>query len=235
MKHKHILLFFISLQLVFVSLNAQENTTATDSIPKFTKYGFRLGADLAKPMRSLLEDGYSGFEVMGDFRISKKIYLAAEIGNEKKDRFESNLNSRAAGSYAKLGADYNAYNNWFGLNNAIFTGLRYGFSSFKQELIAYEVYSTNQSFPPFTVVDPVEYSGLSAHWAELIVGVKTEVLTNLYLSINLQLKRMISDTKPENFDNLYVPGFNRTYDFSVYGVGYGYTVSYLIPIYKRKF
>ena len=32
---------------------------------------------------------------------------------------------------------------------------------------------------------------------------------------------------------LYIPGFNRTYDGS-FGVGFNYTVSYFIPIYKKK-
>ena len=170
---------------------------------------------------------------MGDFRISKKFYLAAEIGNEKKERFEVNLNSEASGSYLKVGADYNMYTNWFGLNNAIYSGLRYGVSTFKQELIAYEVYSTDPSFPSASSVPSIEFKGLTAHWVELIVGIKTEVLTNLYLSVNLQLKRKISEQKPENFNNLYIPGFHRTYDFSEYGVGWGYTVSYLIPIFKK--
>jgi hypothetical protein len=216
------------------SVSAQNSTElVTDTLPKVTKYGLRLGADLAKPLRTLLEDGYSGFEVMGDFRVTKKFYAAAEIGNEKKDRTEPNLSSRSSGSYIKIGPDYNTYTNWFGLNNAIYFGLRYGFSTFKQELLAYQVYSTNQTFPPATVSVPVEYTGLTAHWAEFIFGIKTEVLTNLYLSVNLQLKRKITDVKPENFDNLYIPGYNRTYDFSKFGAGYGYSISYLIPIFKK--
>lgn len=234
MKLKHILLFCISLWCLSSSLTAQEeNPPVIDSVTQETKYGLRLGADISKPLRSVLEKGYSGFEIMGDFRISKKFYLAGEIGNETKDRFEVNLNSRASGSYLKVGADYNMYNNWFGLNNAIYAGLRYGVSTFKQELLAYEVYSTDPSFPVFSAVPGTEYKGLTAHWAELIVGIKTEVLTNLYLSINVQLKRKISEQTPDNFDNLFIPGFHQTNDFSEYGVGYGYTISYLIPIFKK--
>ncbi len=37
----------------------------------------------------------------------------------------------------------------------------------------------------------------------------------------------------QEFDNLYIPGFNRTYDFSEFGAGFGYGISYLIPIYKK--
>lgn len=234
MKLKHILLSCISLLLVSTSLFAQENeAVAIDTTSRATKYGLRIGTDLAKPIRSLLESGYTGFELLGDFRLSKKFYIAAELGNEKKERFETNLNSIASGSYIKMGADYNAYNNWFGLNNAIFLGLRYGLSTFKQELVSYQIYNTNQTFPPTTISEPMEYSGLTAHWAELVFGVKTEILTNLYLSINLQLKRKLAEDKPENFNNLFIPGFNRTYDFSEFGAGYGYTISYLIPIFKK--
>jgi hypothetical protein len=41
------------------------------------------------------------------------------------------------------------------------------------------------------------------------------------------------NNKPSGFDNLYIPGFNRTYDGS-FGVGFNYTVSYFIPLYKKK-
>ncbi len=84
MKLKHILLFCTSLFFVSTSLWAQEEmTTEADTISIPSKYGLRVGADLAKPIRSLLEDGYTGFEVMADFRILRKLYIAAEIGNEK--------------------------------------------------------------------------------------------------------------------------------------------------------
>ncbi|MFT7252531.1 MAG: hypothetical protein ACI9FW_002293, partial [Flavobacterium sp.] len=39
--------------------------------------------------------------------------------------------------------------------------------------------------------------------------------------------------KPNNFDNLFIPGFNRTYD-GKFGTGFNYTVSYMIPIYKKN-
>lgn len=230
MKLKLTLLFFTSLFLC----RGMAQETATDSIPtKKDSYGLRVGVDLSKPLRTLLEDGYSGFEIVGDFRITERFFAAVEIGNEEKERFESNLNSIASGSYVKLGADFNAYQNWLGMENLIYGGLRYGFSTFKQELLAYGIYTTNQTFPGTFRVDPQEFTGLTASWVELQVGVKTEILNNLYLTINLQLKRMISQKEPENFDNLYIPGFNRTYDFSEFGAGYGYSISYLIPIFKK--
>ncbi|GAB5399619.1 MAG: DUF6048 family protein [Aureisphaera sp.] len=197
------------------------------------KYGLRVGADLSKLARTALEDGYTGFEIMGDVRFYKKFYAAVEIGNETRDWDEENLTATAKGSYIKLGVDYNAYDNWLGMENAIFAGLRYGFSTFSQELTSYGIFTSDPTFPTEIVNTSQETTGLTASWAEFIFGVKTEIFNNLYLSINLQLKRRISETTPDNFDNLIIPGFNRTYDSSKFGVGYGYGISYLIPIIKR--
>lgn len=235
MKIALILLCCISLFCSTQAIVAQEKTEKTnDSVPKIEKFGLRVGVDLAKPIRTLVEDGYSGFEIMGDFRVTKKFYAAVELGNEKKDWIEPYVSSKTSGSYAKVGFDYNAYENWIGMENSITVGLRYGFSTFKQELLSYRIYTDNPAFPTETIYDPQEFTGLTAHWAELIIGVKTEIINNLYLSINAQLKTRITETQPDNFANLYIPGFNRTYDYSKFGVGYGYSISYLIPIFKKK-
>jgi len=230
---KLILLFIINICCAF-SLVAQETTEVTDSIPPVPeKYGLRLGGDLSKLARTAFEDGYTGFELNADLRFSKRFFAAAEIGVEDRTWDEENINADFSGSYIKIGADFNAYRNWIGMQNAIFIGLRYGFSTFSANLNEYAVNTVDPTFPTDLRTDAIEFSGLNASWVELIFGVKTEIFNNLYLSINLQLKNMINEKTPEGFDNLIVPGFNRTYDFSEFGVGYGYTISYLIPILKR--
>ncbi len=234
MKIAPTLLCCISILFAPLASSAQKEASATDSIPKIEKFGLRVGLDLAKPLRSVIENGYSGFEIMGDFRVTKKFYAALELGTEKKDWTEPYISSKTAGNYAKIGFDYNAYENWLNMENAITLGLRYGFSTFKQERNSYRIYTDNPAFPTQTIYDPQEFNGLTAHWAEFIFSVKTEIINNLYLSVNVQLKRKIAESEPENFANLYIPGFNRTYDYSEFGVGYGYSVSYLIPLFKKS-
>ena len=68
---------------------------------------------------------------------------------------------------------------------------------------------------------------------ELIIGLKVQLFNNFYLGLNAQLKGLVSETIPNNFQNIYISGFNKTYDSSKVGVGYGYTLSYLIPLYKK--
>ncbi len=236
MKIRRTLLFFISLLfLTAFSGNAQEEETAVKDTLKVknNKYGLRLGIDLSRPIRTLVDEDFTGFEIMADYRITHRFYIAAELGTDKDNQVESNLVSSTKGSYIKLGADFNAYNNWVGMNNAIVVGLRYGFSTFDQEITGYTIYTGDSTFPGTIVNETTQFSGLSAHWIEFVFGVKTEIFNNLFLSISLQLKNKIAEDIPENFDNLYIPGFNRTNDFSDFGAGFSYGISYLIPIYKK--
>lgn len=233
MNLRHTLLFFTSL-IVFTSLGyGQEDTVVLDSITYTEDYGLRVGIDLSKPIRTLVDEDYTGLEVLGDYRILKNYFLAAELGNETSNYIEENLNASTSGSYIKVGANYNTYNNWIGMSNEIFAGLRYGISTFKQELNSYSIYTDSPYFPPTVINDPIEYGGLTASWAELQLGIKSELFSNFYLSVHVQMKRKFGEDRPNNFDNLFIPGFGRTYDDSFFGVGYGYSLSYLIPITKK--
>lgn len=232
MKQPLIFLFTISL-IWLLGVETIKAQTATDTVQYKERYGLRVGVDLSKPLQTLLDNTYSGLELMGDYRIYKDYYLAAELGNENMQITEGNLKVSDKGSYIKLGADYNAYENWAGMENMIIIGLRYGFSTFSQTLESYDIRTQRSYFGTNIIDTPEETKGLTASWIELLAGVKVELFQNLYLGANVQLKRMITQTTPSNIDNLAIPGFGKTNDFSQFGVGYSYNISYLIPLYKK--
>lgn len=214
--------------------NAQQATEVKkDSIPvKKERYGLRVGVDLFKLSRSFWEDDYRGLELVGDYRLTRRHYIAAEIGNENKTVDDDQLNFTTKGTYIKAGFDYNSYENWLNMENIISIGLRYGVSSFSQTLNSYQVYNPNPYFGESPVVESgEEFKGLSAQWIEVAIGMKAEVYDNIFVGFSLRLNRLLSQKVPNNFDNLYIPGFNRTYDGD-FGVGFNYTVSYFIPLYK---
>ncbi len=234
MKTKSIFLFITKGLFFFLigTLSGQENNVL-DTTEVKEKYGLRVGLDLVKLGRNFWEEDYQGLEVTGDYRVYKNWYAAAEIGLEKMPFEGDNIKVTTNGQFIKLGVDYNAYTNWKGMNNMIYAGFRYGFSTFSQSLDEYAIYGNSQFFGSDVRNEAMESSGLIANWIELVGGLKVELINNLYLSANVQLKRRLLQTTPEGFDNLTIPGFNRTYDDSSIGVGYGYTLSYLIPIFKK--
>jgi Domain of unknown function (DUF6048) len=236
MKPQRILKYFISIIFVVLmsfSASAQNDSIVNDSIRYTQKYGLRLGVDLSKIVQTVIDDDYTGFEINADYRYSKDLYIAGELGTEEKTTTTKFLSSTAKGSYFKAGIDYNMYRNWYGMENMIYSGFRVGASTFSQTINSYTIFNTNQDFPQTTVTDPIDIKGLTAIWAELILGIKAEVFNNLYVGLNVQFKGRVTETEPDNFENIYIPGFGRTYDSGRFGIGFGYNVSYLIPLYKK--
>jgi hypothetical protein len=227
--------FSFNILLLFLSFGTFAQDKKKDSIvPKTQRYGLRVGIDLSKIARTFYEKDYKGIEFVGDYRLTKKMYIAAEIGNENKTVDDNTLNFTTKGTYFKVGFDSNNYENWLDMENMIHIGLRYGVSTFSQELNSYKIYNTSTYFPIAPAVNSgIKYNGLSAQWAEVVFGFKAELFHNLYAGMSARINYLISNKKPDNFDNLYIPGFNRMYD-GKFGVGWNYTVSYFIPLYKKN-
>ena len=91
----------------FILGNAQSKDTTKVLFPE--RYGLRLGADLHKIARSFYEKDYRGFEIVGDYRLTKRFYLAGELGNEDKTIDDDRLNFTTKGTYFKVGFDYNSF------------------------------------------------------------------------------------------------------------------------------
>jgi len=209
--------------------------TPTDTIkPKMDRYGLILGTDVFKIARSFYDKDYKGIAFVADYRITKKYYIYGEVGSEKVTVDDPLLNTTTKGAYLKAGFDYNAYTNWLDMENMITVGVRGGFSTFNEQLNDYSIYNAH---PYYDQVPSIEsgksYDGLTASWLEVATGVNVKVVNNVYVGFSLHLKVLITNSQPNNFEALYIPGFNRTYDGN-FGAGFNYTVSYFIPIYKKK-
>ena len=206
---KHISRFTFSIALVLFSFlaNAQEKTTIKqDSIPlKKERYGLRVGVDLFKLTRSSYEKDYRGLELVGDYRLTRRHYLAAEIGNENKTVADDQLNFTTKGTYIKAGFDYNTFENWGNMENMIYVGLRYGVSSFNQTLNSYQIYNSNQYFGESPVVISGQtFEGLSAQWIEVVAGMKAEVFHNVFVGFSFRLNRLVSQKLPDKIGRAHV-------------------------------
>lgn len=229
MKQLHTLLFIISL---IASLNLWAQKQPKDSITKKLPVSLRLGVDISKPINAFLDDTKKGLEISGDFRIYKNYFFAFEGGFDNTTTNEDYLNFTTKGNYLKVGVNYNAYENWKGMKNDIFIGFRYGLSLFSQTLNSYTPNVKGTYFIPNTVTQNTKFEDLSAHFAELIFGLKAETLKNVYLGASLSFKSIVTTKEPENFKNLYAPGFNRIFQNNL-GIGFNYSISYAIPISKN--
>jgi len=204
----------------------------TDTIYVKNKYGIRVGIDLSKQIRMLTEE-YSGLSLYGDIKIKERLFIVAELGNDQKTIKTENINSKFSGSYIKTGFNYNLYNNLPGLNNEIYVGLRYSQSLFNNELIDYSIYNKDRFWNDQRILEYKEFNNLKSSWIEFVVGFNSEIKNNLFMGLSLRLYRMLKQDIPENFTNLFIPGFNKVTENNNFGTGITYSIIYQIPIIKK--
>jgi len=240
MKKKQIYLFIISICLSTNMLIGQTEPNSNDTLIKKEKLlninKIRLGFDLLKPILSSSEGDNLNYEIVGDLQLTENIYLAGEYGLVDKVIEDENINFNSTGSFLRIGFDYNMFENWIGMDNSIYVGLRYGTSSFSSKILDYNVRNKDSYFSNLVTNEfqTIEYSNLSGNWIEILLGIKVETFKNVYLGLSLRLNKLLSDKKPDNFGNLFIPGFNKVTDENTFGSGFNYTLTYSIPLKKRK-
>jgi hypothetical protein len=98
-------------------------------------------------------------------------------------------------------------------------------------LNSYKIYNANLILKRFRLSHQEKFNDLTASWIEVVAGLKAKVFDNVFIGFSLRLNRLVSNKSQKKF--YLFPGFNRTYDGD-FGVGLNYTVSYFIPILRRK-
>jgi len=214
------------------------DTQPKDTVVYKQSYGIRVGLDLSRIIISSLDDNYTGLELVADYRLTEDLYIAAELGNENKTQQEDVYNFNTSGSYLKVGIDRNTYANWYGEQNLIFYGGRFGFSTFSNTLNNYQIFDNNRYWNPegFATASETEeeFGGRTASWIEAVLGTKVELFPNIYLGASIRLGFLFTDAQDGRFPILFVPGFNKVTWDSKFGVGYNYSISYFLPLYKKN-
>ncbi|MDP5061405.1 MAG: DUF6048 family protein [Maribacter sp.] len=237
--------YFINLLLLLITCTVFSQSKPIDLNPKDTvgykqSYGLGLGIDLSRIITAALDDNYKGFEIVADYRLTQNLYLAAEIGTEEKTRQEDLYNFTTSGNYIKIGVNKNNYANWYGERNLIYMGGRLAFSTFDNTLNNYQYFDTNRYWSPDGFSNgsdvPEKFSGLNATWLEGVFGTKVELFSNVYVGASIRLGLIVSSNNNdfERFPNLWIPGFNKVTWDSNFGIGYNYSISYFLPLYKKK-
>lgn len=254
MKKKLIFTYIISIGwlLTAVGQTLSPTTTVTSTTTRTTaialpqkqeapvykqRYGLRIGADLSKLVRPFFDSNYYGLELVGDYRLSYSYFAAAEIGLERTRTNLDFFDFSTEGQFLRLGFDYNGYGNWYGMENLIYVGARYGFSLFSQQLNSYQLHKDNQYWNEPTAGTNTQwlrkYDGRTAHWLEVVIGIKTELLHNLYAGATVRVGLLLLQTDKQRFPNYYIPAFGKVNELSNFGVNFNYTLTYLIPLYKK--
>lgn len=214
--------FIISfLTLVVLFLQA-----AHAQYPDDRKYGLRLGLDLSRIAVHYIQPYRTDLEVNADVRVDSDLYVAFDGGWNK-----GNINNKpvfsynSSGLFVRAGVDYNLLKRqYLSENNIFYIGVRYGVARMRREI------------PQYTVSDPYwgNISGsfdkktLLPQWAEFVMGLKAEVLQNLFLGWSFRL-RILTTPKVDKVVRPYlIPGYGNGLHNAIFDFNYG--ISYKIPL-----
>ncbi|SEW23554.1 DUF6048 family protein [Chitinophaga arvensicola] len=192
--------------------------------------GLRIGVDLSRIASAIYYPYRKEFTVVADARINSNLYVAFEGGYANTPYSDTNYTYKGNGMFVTLGVDYNFLKRQYVTEKNIFYGgFRYGFSHFNY---AVPTYNIKNSYWGDNLSGSVPKTNVNAHWVELLVGLKVEVLKNFFMGWNIRERILINNVKTDNMTPLVIPGFGNGAKRAVFDVQY--TVSYVIPFYRIK-
>jgi len=121
----------------------------------------------------------------------------------------------------------------------IYAGARVAFSNFSHTINDYQIFNSNRYWSPDGFQEsgngPIELETRNAAWLEAVLGIKAELFANIYLGGSVRLGALVNRKKIEEgaFTDLFIPGFNKVTDNSIFGIGYNFSISYFLPLYKK--
>ncbi len=166
-----------------------------------------------------------GFEATADMHVKGNFFAVAEAGWLRVDLDrDTAYHYKSNGFYAKVGIDYNMLKSRRPHSNDIlYFGFRYGFSIFTQEV---EDITIPGYYWPDVTGQSIPRSTLNAHWVELLLGVKAEVLKNFYVGLTFRFKVKFISPKDDYSTPYLIPGYGS--GGTGYALGLNYYVSYNI-------
>lgn len=194
------------------------------------KYGLRLGFDVSRIPVHYLNPYRTDLEIHTDLRVDSDLYAALD-GGWNRTRLDNKpvFQYRAQGWFLKAGVDYNLLKRQFPAeSNILYAGFRYGIARMSREIPGYRISNPYWG----DVTGHFASKTLLPQWGELILGIKVEVLRNLFLGWSLHARVLVTQHIDPQVRPYLIPGFGKADHNAVFDVSY--TVSYRIPLFRPK-
>ncbi len=193
------------------------------------KRGTELGIDLSRFLVPVFDNDRLALQANIRTNFCKRMFFAGSVGSEQVSFNDKSYSYESTGFFARAGFDYDIFVvEEEGNNDNILIGFRYGFAIQEHESGSVNIfddywgdYATSVS--PYT---------LNTHWAEVLFGLRSEVLNNFYMSWTIHIKGKINSSNTEVLEAYTVPGFGN--GSNSFNLGFSYVIGYQIPWGNKK-
>lgn len=223
---------FVLCLLAIISYGQKEPTKKlkpkrTDNFIRMK--GLRISTDITRPFQDLwIKGNRYGSEFSVDMELWPNLFPTFETGLDFMKLNTNYVNYKGSGSYSRLGMDYNVLQAENTNDKNIFViGLRYGFALAKQQVNSYTI---DSYWKPVTGNFGSQNYG--AHWAEFLIGMKGEVIRNIYLGWTIRGKVLVDKTNLKMPPVFFIPGYGKA--SHSFNADFTYSISYNLPWDFRK-
>ena len=188
--------------------------------------GTYVGLEATGLIGKLFGSEATGTEASVEVNLKNRYFPIVEIGytsiNTTND--ETNIHYKAAAPYFRIGMNYNVFYKKPYLPGHFTVGLRYGVSAFNYDVKAPDLTDPNWGHTNI----PLDLKGVkgNATWAELVLGLRTEVYKGFHMGFTIRYRTRLSVKKGENSEPYYIPGFGKNKSS---GFGITYNLTYKLP------
>lgn len=196
----------------------------TDSVVKKTKpeeaYGhqLRFGLDIARPIFNLAQDTRTSYEAELDYYFRKELYFVGEggFGNAKYEY--ADLSYTISNSFFRVGFDKTLITR-LGISDwdAAFLGMRYAAGFINRSEASYTIVDSLWG----SVSGTIPSKSFVAHWAELVGGVRVELLKGFFAGWNVRARFLLNARSFQELSPAFIAGYGRgdkttVFDFNFY-------------------
>lgn len=191
--------------------------------------GIRIGVDVTRPFQNLWTKGNRyGSEFSADLELWPNWFPVFESGYEFMKIKTNYIDFGAQGSYSRLGIDYNflqAHNK--NEKDILYFGLRYAFTLAHQQI---DEWIIDSYWGPYS--GKFASQNYFAHWGEFLVGIKGEIVKNLYMGWTVRGKVSFNQKNVGFPPTYFIPGYGKAE--KGFNMDFTYSVYYNIPWDFRK-
>lgn len=207
-------------------VEVEEISTANNPVEKKQSFirGVSVSTDLFGIIGKVFGNDYQSYEVSAELNLKNRFFPVVEVGYGSTDTTDDDkdIHYKVAAPYFRIGMNYNFFYKK-DTPNYIFGGIRCGFSTF-----SYDISAPDLVDPIWGGKVPFNYDGVksNATWAEIVVGLRTQIVKNFHMGWSLRYKRKLSVKENPNSDAWYIPGFGIN-DSALFGATY--SLIYYLP------
>lgn len=211
------------------------DTTRRDTLIE-VQHALRVGIDLAAPLLPIIsgKNEDSGWMVMADYRLTPKLYAAANFGMAERHLNFTSMRTSVDGWFAQAGVHYALTQGSFLQKNGkealdiLYFGAKLGYSKYNRHI--YDMTISDGYWGTDYAVDITDRP--SAMWLNLSIGAEVSLWNNLFLTMEGSYNLIVSQSDKNGIGPLAVPGIGQVYNKSVaFSMSYG--IAYRFPLYKK--